>query len=1780
MHTVVNCPADNANNQGSGFASWPATNGNAMATGTCAAKYSGNPTRQCVYGGTWSAVTNPCTLNYCASVANDANALWPQVEASTTANGICLPDYTGAPTRPCNADGTFGTIGGTSCVRRTCAAATFNNAAFGLTDSGDSATGTCVDGYEGSVTAVCTPTGWGTMTGACTKKVCAASTDSNAIFTEALADTLVTGICESGYSGSAVRPCQIDGTWGTSTSTCTRIKCPAGINGNAAWPSTDSLTDDVSGTCTTGFTGSPKRSCLASGAWSSTITTPCVPTQCASEVDGVITWPATNAGTTASFTCPSTHTGSPTRECAIDGTWQAASGSCQARLCPALVVKGNAAWTSTAAGTTATGTCISGFQNDNVAPTMVCSNTATWAAVTNPCVPVTCAAVASEDGASWPLSNALNNNVAGTCLAASGYTGAPYRACEANGVFGTIKSPCTRRSCPATVVNGASFGVSPAAEQATGICTAAFTQNELGAPTLLCTQYGNWSTTVTNPCVPRKCDPITMPDGTSFPETNAGTSVLGNCPTSKYGLPRLACLDDGTWAAEGTITNPCIHDLPCPAIDNDEFTNFAATTAQATPQAIGGDCINGYTSSSTEGSNPSRRCTLTGWEKNFVSTIRCVPLTCTASSDNAVSADFPATRAGETATGVCHAGFQGSVSRVCNAEGNWNSPTGSCTRKMCPAVTEQNANWVTKASTEGLNGDCVSGYTGSPSRTCMVDGSWGPISNPCSRTVCNAMSDATADFGSTTAGTTSTGQCKDTYAATGGALPYRMCQDDGTFSTAVTGSCTAMKCSAVTNDGNADWAETAARSLVVQGTCVAGYTGNPTRHCDITLGTWTPVVNPCVRSKCPAENSAASVSWPETNSQTPVVSGVCKAGYRGVSTRSCSVSGTWTSADGQCVAVSCPLVTEGFAQWAAVASAASPTVSGTCVTGYTTNGSAPTRQCQAGGVWGPITNPCVQNSCATQTVGNAVWPVTKAGSTAVGVCVAGYAGSPTRECTNNGVFSNTITGSCVQKQCPAVASEGNARWNAGLAGSSAVSSGVCHSSFQGTATRYCLADGTWGDVLTSCTANFCDARPLFNATFTQTRGGLIATGTCNNNYRGNPTLQCLETGSWASAPITACVQIVPNCPLNVLRGATYSAAAPGASVVGICPDGFEGAPTRACSTAGVWQDPVGNCTFAIYNGTNIENVRATAKTSGSITLGWDLVNNATNVFSAFYSLDATTGYSAVTANGRFNSTSVTATGLSDYTVYYFRVYSGVNGTMDEEPAQLTVRTDFLPPTALLAVLSEDALTLNWEPSPRAVEYRVLSFVVAARDDTVPAGATVIASGFNETTYNVPRANLTAGTTYTFNVQGGFNGEWESTGASVSYSIPAENVISVVDESKGMYIGIGAGVAVLALIIIVVVSIVLYRRRQRKSKEVLEEFHAQFSMATFSSASLMPGADGTQRRTLQRSGSIGGTNSMNNEDGDTTVLNTVMEVTLPGFLKLNYKTQLRAENHLGSGGAGVIYKGQLLDTAITSRTGFSEVAIKEVQDWPMLSTEENEDRFHQEVSLMWSLSFHPAIIQLIGYTDEPRTIIIPIYATDLFRFLHSTDDATVPLDSNLFLHLISGISSGINAIHSMNVAHRDIKTANVLLRAPVFENSFPDPIICDFGLARAADMNIKKANIVVGFSPRYAAPEVFARAHVKGSFSTVEDDKKSDVYAFGVIVWEMYMRQIPWGDISNEDIEMSVRSGQQLPPVTPYEDDQIRVVLAGVATSCITQIADRRPSMVTVNSKIAALLPPQ
>ena len=185
----------------------------------------------------------------------------------------------------------------------------------------------------------------------------------------------------------------------------------------------------------------------------------------------------------------------------------------------------------------------------------------------------------------------------------------------------------------------------------------------------------------------------------------------------------------------------------------------------------------------------------------------------------------------------------------------------------------------------------------------------------------------------------------------------------------------------------------------------------------------------------------------------------------------------------------------------------------------------------------------------------------------------------------------------------------------------------------------------------------------------------------------------------------------------------------------------------------------------------------------------------------------------------------------------------------------------------------------------------------------------------------------------------------------------------------------------------------------------------------------------------------------------TVVNTVLEVALPGFLRVEFGESIRPGEPIPGAHTHKIYSATILDPALSRRINSDLVAVKEFGMNSNVSEEDNDARFHAEVSLMWSLSFHPNVVGLVAYSDEPRAIVMRMMMSDLGLLLHGTEDME-PLDDGLLLHVIGGIVSGLNAIHSMHVAHRDVKPTNILLQEPSAGERFPNAVIADFSTARS------------------------------------------------------------------------------------------------------------------------------
>ena len=204
-------------------------------------------------------------------------------------------------------------------------------------------------------------------------------------------------------------------------------------------------------------------------------------------------------------------------------------------------------------------------------------------------------------------------------------------------------------------------------------------------------------------------------------------------------------------------------------------------------------------------------------------------------------------------------------------------------------------------------------------------------------------------------------------------------------------------------------------------------------------------------------------------------------------------------------------------------------------------------------------------------------------------------------------------------------------------------------------------------------------------------------------------------------------------------------------------------------------------------------------------------------------------------------------------------------------------------------------------------------------------------------------------------------------------------------------------------------------------------------------------------------------------------------------------QYRIESLLGHGGMGAVYKGTqvALDRTVAIKLLPAEVA----------ADEQFIARFQREARTLAKLQ-HPGIVAVFdfGQTSEGHLYFVMEYVdgTDLHRLLQTSG-----LNPAQTLEIIHQVCEALHYAHGQGVIHRDIKPANILITRG------GQAKLADFGLARPVREGgvsaLTSTNVVMG-TPDYMAPE-----QRRGL-----GDHRADIYALGVMLYEMLTGETPRG----------------------------------------------------------------
>jgi serine/threonine-protein kinase len=223
-----------------------------------------------------------------------------------------------------------------------------------------------------------------------------------------------------------------------------------------------------------------------------------------------------------------------------------------------------------------------------------------------------------------------------------------------------------------------------------------------------------------------------------------------------------------------------------------------------------------------------------------------------------------------------------------------------------------------------------------------------------------------------------------------------------------------------------------------------------------------------------------------------------------------------------------------------------------------------------------------------------------------------------------------------------------------------------------------------------------------------------------------------------------------------------------------------------------------------------------------------------------------------------------------------------------------------------------------------------------------------------------------------------------------------------------------------------------------------------------------------------------------------------------------------------------------------------VAIKLIQAATGMGESDLEKyatRFYQEARAAGKLH-HPGIVTIfdVAHTEDGTPYIVMEYVrgTTLSELMK-----TGPLGSAEMLQISGEILDALGYAHEHGVIHRDVKPANVLV---TLEGKVK---IMDFGVAHLVGSELTQAEEVIG-TPSYMAPEQLSKEAV---------DRRADIFAFGVLLYEMTTGRLPFTGNSIFAIAQAVVA-EEPAPVHEVNPD-VPAALSAVVARCVRKAPEQR-----------------
>ncbi len=260
----------------------------------------------------------------------------------------------------------------------------------------------------------------------------------------------------------------------------------------------------------------------------------------------------------------------------------------------------------------------------------------------------------------------------------------------------------------------------------------------------------------------------------------------------------------------------------------------------------------------------------------------------------------------------------------------------------------------------------------------------------------------------------------------------------------------------------------------------------------------------------------------------------------------------------------------------------------------------------------------------------------------------------------------------------------------------------------------------------------------------------------------------------------------------------------------------------------------------------------------------------------------------------------------------------------------------------------------------------------------------------------------------------------------------------------------------------------------------------------------------------------------------------METFEPGFV---FADRYEILAPIGKGGMGTVYRARHL--RLNKLVALKVLAASNIGDQEM--------RFEREARAIARLD-HPSCVRILdcGTSDQGQ----PYIAMDLLDgpTLATLLKTAGQLSTARAVGIARNLLTALAHAHGEGVLHRDLKPENVV----VVQRGGPRAIVIDFGLAHVLDeAGLTARGMCIG-SPSYLAPERLAGA---------PHDARADLYAVGVLLYEMLAGERPFTGATTEEILRKCRD-RPARPLRAIRKDVSRA-LEGVVVRAMTKDPARR-----------------